>query len=75
MLLSAPRTLATSVSSRVILRVLCPFEPTIDLVLLIAASAIVYALGLLIAKSASERAKQAYMSAGVAMVIGVDRGV
>jgi alginate O-acetyltransferase complex protein AlgI len=42
----------------------------IYLVLLIAASAIVYTLGLLIAKSASERAKQAYMSAGVAMVIG-----
>jgi alginate O-acetyltransferase complex protein AlgI len=39
--------------------------------LLIVASAIVYALGLAIAKSASERAKQAYMAAGVAAVIAV----
>jgi alginate O-acetyltransferase complex protein AlgI len=37
--------------------------------LLIVASAIVYALGRAIAKSGSERAKQAYMAAGVAAVI------
>jgi alginate O-acetyltransferase complex protein AlgI len=43
----------------------------IYLVLLIAASAIVYALGLAIAKSGSERAKQAYMAAGVAVIIAV----
>jgi alginate O-acetyltransferase complex protein AlgI len=43
----------------------------IYLVLLIAASAIVYALGLAIAKSCSERAKQAYMAAGVAVIIAV----
>ena len=43
----------------------------IYLVLLIVASASVYALGLAIAKSGSERAKQAYMAAGVAAVVGV----
>jgi hypothetical protein len=43
----------------------------IYLVLLIVASAAVYALGLAIAKSSSERAKQAYMGAGVAAVIAV----
>jgi alginate O-acetyltransferase complex protein AlgI len=43
----------------------------IYLVLLITASAIVYALGLAIAKSASERAKQAYMAVGVAAIIAV----
>ena len=43
----------------------------IYLVLLIVASAAVYALGLAIAKSGSERAKQAYMAAGVAAVVGV----
>ena len=69
MLLSAPRTLATSVSSRVILRVLCPFEPNLSRSAHCGFRDCV-SLGLLIAKSASERAKQAYMSAGVAMVIG-----
>ena len=39
--------------------------------LLIVASAAVYALGLAIAKSGSERAKQALMAAGVAAVVGV----
>ena len=39
--------------------------------LLIVASAAVYALGLAIAKSGSERAKQAYMAAGVAAVVAV----
>ncbi len=39
--------------------------------LLIVASAAVYALGLAIAKSASEQAKQAYMAIGVAAVIAV----
>ncbi len=39
--------------------------------LLIVASAAVYALGLAIAKSDSERAKQAFMAAGVAAVVGV----
>ena len=43
----------------------------IYLVLLIVASAAVYALGLAIAKSGSERAKQAYMAAGVAAVVAV----
>jgi alginate O-acetyltransferase complex protein AlgI len=43
----------------------------IYLVLLIVASAAVYALGLAIAKSSSERAKQAFMAAGVAAVVGV----
>ena len=43
----------------------------IYLVLLIVASAGVYALGLAIAKSGSERAKQAYMAAGVAVVVTV----
>jgi alginate O-acetyltransferase complex protein AlgI len=43
----------------------------IYLVLLIVASAGVYALGLAIAKSGSERAKQAYMTAGVAAVVAV----
>ena len=43
----------------------------IYLVLLIVASAAVYALGLAIAKSGSERAKQAFMAAGVAAVVGV----
>jgi alginate O-acetyltransferase complex protein AlgI len=43
----------------------------IYLLLLVAASAGVYALGLAIAKSGSERAKQAYMAAGVAAVVGV----
>jgi alginate O-acetyltransferase complex protein AlgI len=41
------------------------------LVLLIVASAAVYALGLAIAKSSGERAKQAYMAGGVAAVIAV----
>ena len=41
------------------------------LVLLIVASASVYALGVAIAKSGSERAKQAYMAAGVAAVVAV----
>jgi alginate O-acetyltransferase complex protein AlgI len=41
------------------------------LALLIVASAGVYALGLAIAKSGSERAKQAYMAAGVAVVVAV----
>ena len=39
--------------------------------MLIVASAAVYALGLAIAKSDSERAKQAFMAAGVAAVVGV----
>lgn len=39
------------------------------LLLLIVASAGVYALGLAIARSGSERAKQAYMAAGVAVVV------
>jgi alginate O-acetyltransferase complex protein AlgI len=43
----------------------------IYLVLLIVASAAVYALGLATAKSGSERAKQAYMAAGVAAVVAV----
>ena len=43
----------------------------IYLVLLIVASAGVYAIGLAIAKSRSERAKQAYMAAGVAVVVAV----
>jgi alginate O-acetyltransferase complex protein AlgI len=43
----------------------------IYLVLLIIASAAVYGLGLAIAKSASERAKQAYMGVGVAAVVAV----
>jgi alginate O-acetyltransferase complex protein AlgI len=43
----------------------------IYLVLLIVASAGAYALGLAIAKSGSERAKQAYMAAGVAVVVAV----
>jgi alginate O-acetyltransferase complex protein AlgI len=43
----------------------------IYLVLLIVASAGVYALGLAIAKSGSERAKQAYMAVGVAVVVAV----
>jgi alginate O-acetyltransferase complex protein AlgI len=43
----------------------------IYLVLLIVASAAVYALGLAIAKTASERAKQAYMAVGVAAVVAV----
>jgi alginate O-acetyltransferase complex protein AlgI len=43
----------------------------IYLVLLIVASAGVYAIGLAIAKSGSERAKQAFMAAGVAAVVGV----
>ncbi len=43
----------------------------IYLVLLIVASAAIYALGLAIAKSGSERAKQAYMAAGVAAVVAV----
>ena len=43
----------------------------IYLVLLIVASAAVYALGLAIAKSGSERAKQAYMAFGVATMVGV----
>ena len=43
----------------------------IYLVLLILASAGVYAIGLAIAKSGSERAKQAYMAAGVAVVVAV----
>jgi alginate O-acetyltransferase complex protein AlgI len=43
----------------------------IYLVLLIVASAAVYALGLAIAKSHSERAKQAYMALGVAAVVAV----
>ena len=43
----------------------------IYLVLLIVASAAVYAIGLAIAKSGSERAKQAFMAAGVAAMVGV----
>jgi alginate O-acetyltransferase complex protein AlgI len=43
----------------------------IYLVLLIVASAAVYALGLAIAKSDSERAKQAFMAAGVAAVVAL----
>jgi alginate O-acetyltransferase complex protein AlgI len=43
----------------------------IYLVLLIVASAAIYALGLAIARSRSERAKQAYMAAGVAAVVAV----
>jgi alginate O-acetyltransferase complex protein AlgI len=43
----------------------------IYLVLLIVASAAIYALGLAIAKSGSERAKQAYMALGVAAVFAV----
>jgi D-alanyl-lipoteichoic acid acyltransferase DltB (MBOAT superfamily) len=43
----------------------------IYLVLLIIASAAVYGLGLAIARSASERAKQAYMGVGVAAVVAV----
>ena len=43
----------------------------IYLVLLIAASAAVYALGLAIARSAEDRAKQAYMAVGVAAVVAV----
>ena len=43
----------------------------IYLVLLILASASVYAIGLAIAKSGSERAKQAYMAVGVALIVGV----
>jgi alginate O-acetyltransferase complex protein AlgI len=43
----------------------------IYLVLLIVASAAVYAIGLAIANSGAERAKQAYMAAGVAAVIAV----
>ena len=39
--------------------------------LLVVASAAVYALGLAIAKSGSERAKQAYMAIGVAAVVAV----
>jgi alginate O-acetyltransferase complex protein AlgI len=43
----------------------------IYLVLLIIASAAVYGLGLAIAKSASERAKQTYMAVGVAAIVAV----
>ena len=43
----------------------------IYLVLLVVASAAVYAIGLAIAGSGSERAKQAYMAAGIAAVIAV----
>ena len=43
----------------------------IYLMLLIVASAAVYALGLSIARSSSERAKQAYMAVGVAAIIAV----
>ena len=43
----------------------------IYLVLLVVASAAVYAIGLAIASSGTERAKQAYMAAGVAAVIAV----
>jgi alginate O-acetyltransferase complex protein AlgI len=43
----------------------------IYLVLLIVASAAVYALGLAVAKSGSERAKQAYMAVGVAAVVAI----
>jgi alginate O-acetyltransferase complex protein AlgI len=41
------------------------------LVLLVVASGVVYALGLAIAKSSSERAKLALMAAGVAAMVGV----
>jgi alginate O-acetyltransferase complex protein AlgI len=41
------------------------------LVLLVVASAAVYALGLAIAKSDGERTKQAYMAIGVAVIVGV----
>jgi alginate O-acetyltransferase complex protein AlgI len=44
---------------------------SIYLVLLIAASVAVYALGLAIARSGGERAKQAYMAIGVAAVVAV----
>jgi alginate O-acetyltransferase complex protein AlgI len=47
------------------------FSSRIYLALLIVASAAVYGLGLAIAKSGSERAKQAYMAAGVAAVVAV----
>ena len=40
-------------------------------ILLIAASAVVYTLGLLIARSPSERSKQAFMAAGVAAVVAM----
>ena len=43
----------------------------IYLVLLVVASAAVYAIGLAIANSGSERAKQAYMAAGVAAVVAM----
>ncbi len=43
----------------------------IYLVLLIVASAGIYALGLAVAKSNNERAKQAYMAAGVAVVVAI----
>ena len=43
----------------------------IYLVLLILASAGVYAIGLAIAKSVSERTKQAYMALGVALIVGI----
>jgi alginate O-acetyltransferase complex protein AlgI len=43
----------------------------IYLVLLVLASAGVYAIGLAIAKSGGERAKQAYMAVGVAVIVGV----
>jgi D-alanyl-lipoteichoic acid acyltransferase DltB (MBOAT superfamily) len=43
----------------------------IYLVLLIVVSAVVYTLGLAIARSAEERAKQAYMAVGVAAVTAV----
>jgi alginate O-acetyltransferase complex protein AlgI len=43
----------------------------IYLVLLVAASALVFALGLAIARSAGERAKQAYMAVGVAAVVAM----
>ena len=43
----------------------------IYLVLLIVASAGVYAIGLAIAKSGSERRKQAYMAVGVAVIVGI----
>ena len=43
----------------------------IYLVLLVAASAVVFALGLAIARSAGERAKQAYMAVGVAAVVAM----
>jgi D-alanyl-lipoteichoic acid acyltransferase DltB (MBOAT superfamily) len=73
--LSPPRPVAGDLSAGAVLRVLCPFEPNLSFaahrLLLIVASATVYAIGLAIAKSGSERRKHAYMAAGVAAVVAV----